>query len=220
MHATDDQLVRRALGQPVPELDRHAAGCADCAAELAALSTTVATARAEGDTVLAPAPEAVWRRISAELALAEPHPEPVARRRLPTRWLAAAAAVAALAVVPVGRLTGGAEPVAALQPVAATGSVAPVAPEAGGSVRLAGDALELRTEGLPAPDGYYEVWLLDPGSGRMVALGALGADGAADLALPPGVAVADYPAVDVSVEPDDGDPAHSGVSALRAPTPA
>lgn len=215
MHATDDQLVRRALGEPVPELDRHAVGCADCSAELAALSTTVATARAEGDTVLAPAPEAVWRRIAAELELAEARPDRVARRR-PARWLAVAAAVVALAVVPSGWRSGGPEPVTALQPVAASG---PVAPEAGGSVHLAGDSLELRTQGLPAVDGYYEVWLLDPDSGRMVALGALGADGAADLALPAGVAVADYPAVDVSVEPDDGDPTHSGVSALRAPAP-
>lgn len=74
--------------------------------------------------------------------------------------------------------------------------------------------------GLRPTDGFYEVWLLDPGSGRLVALGVLDDDGRGRLTVPEGVAVGDYPAVDVSAEPDDGDPAHSGASVLRGAWPA
>jgi anti-sigma-K factor RskA len=230
-HATDDQLVRRALGEPLAELDRHARTCPACAGELAALSDTVRVARAEGASELPPAPEAVWQRISDELGLADlPPVVPAASRRARVRhggWWAAVGAAAA-AVVAVG-LVGtvlpdrGQDPSSAviateLAPVPGSG---PVAPAATGSVRLAAAEQELvvDTRGLPAPDGYYQVWLLDPDAGRMVALGVLDDDGTARLPLPEGVAVSDYPTVDVSVEPDDGDPAHSGVSALRAPAP-
>jgi len=64
------------------------------------------------------------------------------------------------------------------------------------------------------------VWLLDLEQGRMVALGVLDDRGRGRLTLPDGVRVADYPEVDVSLEPDDGDPAHSGDSVLRGELPA
>jgi hypothetical protein len=40
------------------------------------------------------------------------------------------------------------------------------------------------------------------------------------LTVPEGVRPGDYPEVDVSLEPDDGDPAHSGDSVLRGELPA
>ena len=58
------------------------------------------------------------------------------------------------------------------------------------------------------------MWLLEPGSQRMVALGVVDG-GSAVLPVPAGVDLAAYSVVDVSVEPDDGDPAHSAVSVAR-----
>jgi anti-sigma-K factor RskA len=65
---------------------------------------------------------------------------------------------------------------------------------------------------------YHELWLL-PAAGDPVPVGRFraGADGraVAEFRLP---AEPDrFAYLDVSVEPDDGDPAHSGRSVLRAP---
>jgi anti-sigma factor RsiW len=69
------------------------------------------------------------------------------------------------------------------------------------------------------PDRFYELWLLDE-DGRMIALGAfeVGADGRAEVELPIPVAPSGYRYFDVSLQEDNGDPAHSGVSVLRGPT--
>jgi anti-sigma-K factor RskA len=63
--------------------------------------------------------------------------------------------------------------------------------------------------------GFYEVWLLDRSAKRLVALGLLGPSESGSFRLPPDLDLGRYPLVDVSVEPDDGNPAHSGVSAVR-----
>ena len=77
------------------------------------------------------------------------------------------------------------------------------------------DALQLRvqTDGLDAADGYLEVWMIDPSVTELVSLGPLRADGV--YAIPAGVDPARFPIVDVSIEPVDGDPTHSGDSVLR-----
>jgi len=68
----------------------------------------------------------------------------------------------------------------------------------------------------PAPDGsFYEVWLLQPDTEQMLAVGVLPNSGVASFALPAAI-VANYQAVDVSVQPDDGGVVHSGESILRA----
>ncbi|MFC3687552.1 hypothetical protein [Aquipuribacter hungaricus] len=68
-------------------------------------------------------------------------------------------------------------------------------------------------------DGFFEAWLIDPDSGAMVSLGPVptGAPGevTAELAVPRGLDVAAYDLVDVSAEPLDGDPTHSGASLVR-----
>ena len=85
----------------------------------------------------------------------------------------------------------------------------------------AGTSVVVDATGLPpAGDADYEVWLLDPSDGRLQSLGVLRADGTADLPVPDGVALETYTAVDVSVEPRDGDPGHSGDSVLRGALPA
>jgi hypothetical protein len=79
------------------------------------------------------------------------------------------------------------------------------------------DGLIVRVDAssLPAVDGYYEVWLIDKDVSAMVALGALPAGSIGTFTVPPGISIADYPIVDISLEPLDGDPAHSKVSLLR-----
>jgi anti-sigma-K factor RskA len=76
-------------------------------------------------------------------------------------------------------------------------------------------SLQLRvdTSELDAGDGYLELWLIDPSVTRLVSLGPLRSDGVYD--VPTGVDPAEFPIVDVSVEPVDGDPTHSGQSVLR-----
>lgn len=75
--------------------------------------------------------------------------------------------------------------------------------------------LDLRVDqaAMPPVEGYYEVWLIDRDIAEMVSLGQLSPEGAYE--IPPGVDVERFPVVDVSAEPDDGDPTHSGASVLR-----
>lgn len=73
--------------------------------------------------------------------------------------------------------------------------------------------LDLSTGDLPDADGFYEVWLIDTNVDGMVSLGPARADGT--YSVPSGVDPAQFPIVDVSIEPPDGDPTHSGVSVLR-----
>lgn len=66
-----------------------------------------------------------------------------------------------------------------------------------------------------APDeGYLEVWLIDEAVEGMVSVGVV-RTGTEELELPAGLDIGQYPIVDVSVEPLDGDPTHSGVSIAR-----
>jgi hypothetical protein len=84
------------------------------------------------------------------------------------------------------------------------------------TVQATPEGRRLRVE-LDAPDsddGYYEVWLLEPAVQRMVPVGVV-RSGTTTLALPAGIDLAEYPIVDVSLEPLDGDPTHSGVSVAR-----
>ena len=63
-------------------------------------------------------------------------------------------------------------------------------------------------------DGYEEVWLIAPELDRMYSLGVL-RDGTGSLTIPDSIDLEEFPIVDISDEPLDGDPTHSGVSVLR-----
>jgi anti-sigma-K factor RskA len=69
------------------------------------------------------------------------------------------------------------------------------------------------------PDRFYELWLLDA-DGRMIALGSfqVGEGGRADVEIPIPVEPSRYQFFDVSLQEDNGDPTHSGISVLRGPT--
>lgn len=63
------------------------------------------------------------------------------------------------------------------------------------------------------PSSYIEVWLIDSEVKGMISLGPFHGNG--DYVIPTGVDPAKYPIVDVSIEPSDGVPTHSGVSIVR-----
>ena len=226
-HPSADELSLLALGEPVSDVAAHVRDCAVCDSEVRALRVTVAL---DGD---APEPAApppvVWQRIASELGIAEEPvgpagavvPPPRSPWRRPLVAAAAALAVAAGASALLVAVRGPAPatpagvtaPLSALGPASARGEV--VLAQANGRWALVVD-----TSGLPPPDGSYEVWLLDLEHGRTVALGVLDDTGRGRLAVPDGVRLGDYPEVDVSLEPDDGEPAHSGDSVLRGALPA
>jgi hypothetical protein len=77
-----------------------------------------------------------------------------------------------------------------------------------------GFVMDVRTAGLPARDGFYEVWLFDPSAVKMVPIGLLGSGGRGSFTVPGGLDVTAYHVVDVSIQRYDGNPKH-GTSALR-----
>lgn len=222
-HPTEDDLTLLALGEPTPRVAAHVAACPACSTEVRAMAATVSTARAADLDALPAPPASVWDRIVDELGIEEPEAEPAPRRSVRRLLLAGGAALTAAAAAGVVVLSGGGTPAAPPEgpsaPLVALGEV-----DATGQVVLAASperrALRVDTAGLPAPDGIYEVWLLDVETDRLVALGALDDSGSGWLTVPTGVDVSDYPQVDISLEPDDGDPTHSGNSVLRGDLPA
>lgn len=99
---------------------------------------------------------------------------------------------------------------ASLQPLASHSSSgdAVVQRLADGSRQL---VIRLPDEPLP---GFREVWVGSSDLSKMVSLGVLG-DQAGAFVLPSGLDLAQYPIVDISQEPYDGDPAHSAESIAR-----
>lgn len=134
------------------------------------------------------------------------------RRRFP--WeLAAAAAVAAIAIAAgiVSQMNKPSESLVAtvsLDRLAGDGSGRAELVDVGGTMQL-----RLDTSGLDSGDGYLEVWVIDPSVSRLVSLGPFRDDGRYD--VPASVDMHEFPIVDVSIEPPDGDPSHSGNSVLR-----
>jgi anti-sigma factor RsiW len=99
--------------------------------------------------------------------------------------------------------------------------LAPIADaDARGSVAMrevgAAQAMEVETSLRDAPrNAYYEVWLLDRDSGRVLPVGVLPPDGKGTYRLPNEL-LGRYDTVDISVQADDGSTAHSNDSVLRA----
>ncbi|WP_433614027.1 anti-sigma factor domain-containing protein [Dactylosporangium sp. CA-139114] len=76
--------------------------------------------------------------------------------------------------------------------------------------------LVVHAEGMPVrDDADYEAWLLDRDEPtvRMEALGVLGKE--SELTVPASLDLSRYDIIDISVEPHDGNAAHSGLSMLR-----
>lgn len=204
---------------------RRAAGADALVAPSAGLRTRVmAEALGRPAGVVADGPTAAAPDDPAEPAA----PVPLASRRrtgVPL-WLASVAAVTALvAGLGFGRLS------------VDTPEATPVQPEPSGSVVASADLTALDSDAprgnaeavrhddvvtvsveassLGDEQGFHEVWLINVDGKRMVALGILarGDDGTFD--VPRRLIDEGYRIVDISVEPDDGDPTHSGVSLAR-----
>lgn len=222
----DDLVVRAALGEALDEQERRRlAEDPDLQAEVDAFARVVEVASnpaGAGD----PAPDHLWPGIAAA-AFGDVQQDDdaaggeVVQLRSRARWgmplaaFAAAAALVAVVVVTGDPVSDDVTPVAAatLQPLEGA-EVQVEAPTAQFVVDDGSTRLDVDLSALPdSTEGFYEIWLLDPDDGRMVSLGPARPDGT--YALPKGVGVDDYPAVDVSVEPHDGDPTHSGDSVLR-----
>lgn len=164
-------------------------------------------------------PAELWTAIAASID--RPADNVVSLRRPHRRaWLVAAAAVVAGLGIGGGLLLsarGGNGNVIAsttltnkgLSPLGAASSGQAEIIRHDGTYRL---HLDLR--GVPKePASYVEVWLIDRQVKGMISLGPFHGDG--DYVIPSGVDPAKYPIVDVSIEPADGVPTHSGVSIVR-----
>jgi anti-sigma-K factor RskA len=160
-------------------------------------------------------PPGLWERV-AEEAAAPPAVVPLARarsRRRPPLWAVGGAAAAVLAVLGVVLAVDRGDDAE----VVASTSLERLGPEGSGAAELVAEdgdlVLNVETAGLDPDDGFLEVWVIDPEVTKLVSLGPVRPDGTYD--LPPGLDPEEFPVVDVSVEPLDGDPAHSGDSVLR-----
>lgn len=135
--------------------------------------------------------------------------------RSPLMWLATAAATVLLAGGVFWSVQQNQPPVtplaqAELTPVdqhSATGSARVVEAKDGRRT------LEVRVDKVEAR-GYQEVWLIAPDLSRLVSLGVMDSD-SGSFAVPAGLDLGQFPIVDVSDEPVDGNPAHSSVSIVR-----
>jgi hypothetical protein len=231
-HLDADALVLRAMGERPgpPEQDTvddlHLANCAACQVELDQLAAVARTARSvtPQDSPIAP-PASVWAGISKELGVGDNVAVlPVDARPRRRGWLVGVAAAAA------GALVGG----AAVLGVTADrdGSAAPQAtsvattaldPLGGATARGRAAVLsdgparsvQVDVSGLTPTAGYYEVWLLDKSAKRLVALGTLDSSDQGIFTIPGDVSLTEFPVVDVSLEPADGNPGHSGDSIVR-----
>jgi anti-sigma-K factor RskA len=237
-HCDPDDLALMALGESAaaPDAASHLATCPHCQSELDQLRAVVAAGRSTSpDEPVESPPDRVWARIVDELQLGAAAPAAPAApyavvggssRRRPPTWRTvwgvgfAAALLGVLATVGIDALTGPADP----GPVVARAALAPLPDHQGsGTAEVvgsgAGRSLDLDVRGLTRGSGYYEVWLLDKDGKKLVSLGLLrGRHGT--FTLPPDVDLRRYPVVDISIEPADGNPAHSGNSVVRGQLPS
>ena len=205
-----------------------------------ALFATLRTLTDEDRTLVAP-PPGLWDRIAAECAAEEPasptatgastaasfddgtgQSATVRRLRSPA-WrilVGAAAAIVALAggflALSNGSDDDGQRIVAKAELSSDGLDTAPAGKTGEAEVLEKGsnEIIKVDVGDLSAASGeYLEVWLIKADLSGLVSLGAIRADGTYQ--LPDGLSLSDYPIVDVSTEPHDGNPDHSGLSLLR-----
>ena len=166
-----------------------------------------------------PAEPASAEAASAEPAAPEtPAAEPKPRRRsLGVLWALAASLALVLVVgtgvwIGLGRLAPTPIATAALEAF-------PTHPEAVGTAEVEESRDGTRTltvtlEGEARADEYREVWLIRNDGAALISVGVL-AGKSGSFPIPDGVDLSEYDLVDISFEPLDGDPAHSGDSIVR-----
>jgi hypothetical protein len=243
-HLDPESIGPAALDEPLGAWSRqHLEDCPACSRELEGLRNIVAIGK-DGRSVSPleqPGP-AVWEAIKAELGLSvdlpsaapKPHVADSERVALPiplkakgadrpvrrfSVWGLAAAAAVGVAVGGgvlwgIVSLSGGAEAV-----TLAEAELAPLPGYSGSGeavVSLAEDgtrSLEVAVTGTQ-PEGYREVWLIAPDLQEMYSIGLMEGD-SGSFAVPADIDLAQFPIVDISDEPFDGNPTHSSVSMIR-----
>jgi hypothetical protein len=240
-HLDDDALALLALQAQAPESETaaHLDSCERCRGELDELRRVVTAGRTNVDAahhgLTAPAAH-VWDGIAAGVGLhagqstqqtmVEPRTQgavtrlrPRTQRRSVPTWLAVAAGVVAGvsgAVAFQALETGSSTPEdsviadAELSEFGATGTSGTAEIRDTDAARVVHISLDEPAEG----SGFREVWLLNAQTGDLISLGVLNGT-ESTLALPDGLDLRDYPVVDISREPLDGDPAHSSDSIAR-----
>jgi anti-sigma-K factor RskA len=180
---------------------------------------TIASRVTDEDYLRDEPPAELWAAIAGEVD--RPVNEVVTLRRRHRRaWLGAAAAVvvAGLAIGAGFLWSGRRNDDVVASTVLSNQGLSPLGAESSGKaeiIRRGGSyRLHIDLSGVPnEPASYVEVWLIDRQVNGMISLGPFHGDG--DYAIPSGVDPAKYPIVDVSIEPADGVPTHSGVSIVR-----
>ena len=225
-HVDPELLALLALGEQEGDAAdlEHLASCDECRLEVEHLARTAIVGRSTLGTgdLLTPRP-AVWQAIVDELGpeavapAARPPAEVIPLRRRLRPVLAVAAAVAVLA--------GGITTWIALRPdpstVIASATLDPFpdwdGAEGSAVVATDGDGGRTVEVSLSAPGdstGFREVWLISSDATRLVSLGILRGDGGV-FTIPDGLDLGVFDLVDISEEPYDGDPTHSGDSIVR-----
>jgi anti-sigma-K factor RskA len=194
------------------ELERHLEECAGCRSDLDQVRQTHEILRKEAAIELPP--ELKGR------VLAQATSETPARSR--SRWrllIPAAAALLVVGVLGVGLLWANLGDSSSGLPLTATA----LAPGASGVVRgePAGEniRIELEVQGLPelGEDEYYEMWYAREDDGGRISCGAFrtAPEGKTIVNFTTPLNAREYPEIEITREPDDGDPASSGEAVLE-----
>jgi hypothetical protein len=143
------------------------------------------------------------------------------QRRIGTFVGALAVAAAAAIAIPLAVSSRNEVTVLAAAPLSNEGLASFDATPAGSARLVASpghEFLEVSVQNVPDRAGdHLELWLIDTQVKGMVSLGPY--TGNHRYALPSGVSAERFPIVDVSLEPADGVPTHSGVSVVRGTLP-
>jgi Anti-sigma-K factor rskA len=234
VHTDPETLAMIAMGESVglPSDAEHLASCDECGHELAQLRDAVAVGRSSlGAGPLLEVPAGVWRGISDELGLGAVAPvTPIdfasgagrseSKRRMRGRgWIAGLVAASVVLVAAIGGgivLSNQSRPTVLAQ---ATLNAFPKWPSATGDAtleKLSGGerAVIVSLDAPKASDSYREVWLINKDATGLVSLGLLdGSNGR--FVIPADIDLTEFTQVDISDEPLNGDPSHSGNSIVR-----
>lgn len=239
-HIDPEQLALIALGEPVGSAaeETHLHQCGQCTRELAEMSHAALVGRSSMDDAIEEPDARVWGAIHTQLGLSEAvradplhhvaasepgSPEPVhgqPRRRRGGRMLwTLAASIAVFAGVGGAIWAGTTAGLAPVSIASATLDAFPSYPEAVGEAEVderpdGSRELTVSVNVDETDDTYREVWLIRNDGEALISLGVLNGQ-TGTFRIPDGVDLADYDLVDISFEPIDGDPAHSGDSIVR-----
>ena len=200
----------------------HLRECGECTSQLISVAVAFGSLRAARRAEGLLASSAEGSRALDVGAAPEPPAQPPLQfkpvKRNPIPRIAAAAALIVVCALGVGLALSrtSAPPVSALAtlhhmdaPASASGRV---------TVRSMSHArqMDVVTAGLPAAPAnhYYEVWLLQPATNKMMPVGLLSPTGDGTFSVSSRI-MAQYSAIDISLQANNGDPRHSAYSVLR-----